>query len=113
MNGVPAEQQAPPPAEAASTETWLKGHVGHLTGEEELAFEEFKKLCTKQGFYTPATDRNKASHDDGTLVYILHASCLLLTANASKVAICELGNSSLKKPLLNSKTRKYGGKRTT
>ena len=69
MDGVPAEQQAPPPAEAASAETRLRGHVGHLTKEEESSFEEFKRLCVKAGFYNPATIDQKASHDDGTLMY--------------------------------------------
>ncbi|CAD6572780.1 MAG: hypothetical protein ASARMPREDX12_005445 [Alectoria sarmentosa] len=63
------DQHGPPPAEAASAETRLKGHVGHLTREEESAFDEFRKLAAKQGFYTPAADDKKASHDDGTLVY--------------------------------------------
>ena len=69
MDGVPPEQQAPPSAESASSESRLRGHVGHLTKEEESAFEEFKKLCIKEGFYTPATADHKASHDDGTLMY--------------------------------------------
>ena len=86
MNGVPASQQAPPTAEAATAETRLQGnfiisgqrcscglrclgHLGHLTGQEESAFEEFKKLCAKAGYYTPATLDTKASHDDGTLMY--------------------------------------------
>jgi len=68
MDGVPAEQQAPPTAEDASAETRLRGHVGHLTTGEETAFEEFKKLCAEEGFYTPATIDQNASHDDGTLM---------------------------------------------
>ena len=68
-DGVPANQRGPPPAEAASAETRLKGHVGHLTNQEESALEQFKQLSAKQGFFTPATDTKKASHDDGTLVY--------------------------------------------
>lgn len=58
----------PPPPEAAKAETRLKGHLGHLTAEEESAFNQFKKLCAKDGFYTPRTADTKASHDDGTLV---------------------------------------------
>lgn len=69
MDGIPAEQQAPPTAEAASAETRLRGHLGHLTEDEESALEEFKKLCAKGGFYTPETEQHKASHDDGTLMY--------------------------------------------
>ena len=63
--------------EASSVETRLKGHVGYLTNKEESAFDEFKKLATKQGFYTPATNDKKASHDNGTLVYVF-ATFLLL-----------------------------------
>ena len=70
-DGVPAHQHGPPPAEAASAETRLKGHVGHLTTQEESALDQFKQLSAKQGFYTPATDTKKASHDDGTLVYAI------------------------------------------
>ena len=66
---VSAQQQGPPPAEAASSELWLKGHINHFTQAEQKAFDEFKKLCTDKGHYTPATADKKASHDDGTLVY--------------------------------------------
>lgn len=70
MNGaknqnVPA---GPPPPEAANAETRLKGHIGHLTAEEESALDHFKKLCAKEGYYTPHAADRKASHDDGTLV---------------------------------------------
>lgn len=68
MDGVPPEQQAPPSAEAASSESRLKGHLGHLTKQEESAFEQFKNLCAKEGYYTPASLDQKASHDDGTLM---------------------------------------------
>ncbi|KAL6722044.1 hypothetical protein ACLMJK_001149 [Lecanora helva] len=73
MDGIPAEQQAPPSAESASTETRLKGHLGHLTKEEDTALEEFKALSIKAGFYTPETEKTKASHDDGTLIRYLRA----------------------------------------
>ena len=63
-----AQQQGPPPAEAAATEIRLKGHLGHLTAEEQTAFDRFKKLCADKGYYTPATSENSASHDDGTLM---------------------------------------------
>ena len=65
---VPQNQRGPPPAEAAKPETRLKGHLGHLTKEEESALEEFKKLCIKEALYTPPTVDTKASHDDGTLM---------------------------------------------
>ncbi len=65
---VPQNQRGPPPAEAAKAETRLKGHLGHLTQEEESSFQEFKKLCIKEGLYRPSTAETKASHDDGTLM---------------------------------------------
>lgn len=64
------DQPGPPPAEAAHSETRLKGHIGHLTSHEESAFNSFRKLCAIEGFYTPATSEAKASHDDGTLMYL-------------------------------------------
>lgn len=68
MSRVPSAQQGPPPANAAATETRLIGHLGHLTPEEQKAFDEFKKISAEKGFYTPATADTKASHDDATLV---------------------------------------------
>ena len=76
MNGIPAEQQAPPSAEAASAETRLRGHLGHLTKEEDFALHEFKTLCSKAGYYTPETEKHKASHDDGTLMYAFKSSSI-------------------------------------
>lgn len=61
-------QPGAPPAESAAIETRLAGHLGHLTGAEQTSFEEFKKLSTEKGFYTPATAGTKASHDDGSLM---------------------------------------------
>ena len=111
-DGVPADQHGPPPAEAASAETRLKGHVGHLTTQEESALDEFKQLSAKQGFYTPATDTKSASHDDGTLVYAI-LKPLLHTAKPTLVVTSELGSSSLTMPLSSSKTPRYGAKTTT
>lgn len=76
MDAAPDYQHQPPPAEAASAEARLKGHLGHLTTGEESAFEEFRKLAAKEGLYTPATDVKKASHDDGTLMYAFHIPLL-------------------------------------
>lgn len=112
MDGVPTDQHGPPPAEAASAETRLTGHVGHLTTEEESKFAEFRKLAAKKGFYTPATDERKASHDDGTLMYAVFKH-LLYTSNIFSVDTYELGSSSLKRPSFSSKTQRYGVKRTT
>lgn len=66
--GPPDEQHGPPPPDSAKAEYRLKGHLGHLTPEEEKSFEEFKVLAAKEGFYKPASDDIRASHDDGTLV---------------------------------------------
>ncbi len=67
-SGVPSAQMGPPPAKAAAIETQLAGHLGHLTAEEQTAFDEFKKKSAAEGFYTPATADTKASHDEGTLM---------------------------------------------
>lgn len=58
----------PPPPGAANAETRLRGHIGHFTPAEESAFEDFKKLCAKEGYYTLPTANEKASHDDATLM---------------------------------------------
>lgn len=67
------DPHGPPPAEAASAETRLQGHLGHLTAQEESALAEFKRLAATAGFYKPITDQGQASHDDGTLVYAVPA----------------------------------------
>ncbi len=72
MNGLIRKRSSgpvgPPPPEAANPESRLKGHIGHLTAEEESAFEDFKKLCAQKGFYSPHTADGQATHDDGTLM---------------------------------------------
>lgn len=103
------DQHGPPPAEAAASETRLKGHLGHLTPQEETALEEFRKLAKKAGFYTPATDDKKASHDDGTLMYV-NPTPRLDTANPSVAGTYELGNSSRERRSSNSRTLRYGAK---
>ena len=62
--------QGAPPASASSQISRLKGHLGHLTPEEGAALDKFKELAAKKGFYKPARLGGKASHDDGTLVYV-------------------------------------------
>ena len=69
MERVPSKQQGAPPPEAAKAETRLKGHIGHLTKEQEAAFTEFKKICVKEGLYKPETATSKPSIDDATLMY--------------------------------------------
>lgn len=46
-----------------------QGHLGHLTDEEEAAFQNFKVLCAEKGYYKPATEERQESHDDATLLY--------------------------------------------
>ncbi|KAI4183347.1 MAG: hypothetical protein LQ346_006360 [Caloplaca aetnensis] len=60
----------PPPPSASSEQTRLKGHIGHLTRQEEAALREFKKISAEQGYYRPETNNHRASHDDGTLVFV-------------------------------------------
>lgn len=63
-------QGAPPPS-ASLESNRLKGHVGHLTLEEGAALDTFKELAAKKGVYKLARLGGKASHDDGTLVYVV------------------------------------------
>lgn len=65
-----------PPASAALESVRLKGHIGHLTEEEGSALDAFKVVAAQKGFYTPAGPSGKASHDDGTLVYVALARSL-------------------------------------
>lgn len=63
--------QGAPPASAALESVRLKGHIGHLTEDEGSALDSFKTLAAQKGYYTPAGANGKASHDDGTLVYVV------------------------------------------
>lgn len=103
------DPHGPPPAEAANAETRLQGHLGHLNAQEESSLAEFKKLAATAGFYEPATDKSQASHDDGTLVYVVPALSLPVT-DPIQAGIYELGSSSLKTPLRSLKTRRSGAK---
>ena len=82
----------PPPPEAAKAETRLTGHIGHFTAAEESAFEQFKKLIAKDGYYTPPTATAGASHDDGTLMYDRPVRIVVLLATPL----------TLRKPILES-----------
>ena len=48
-----------------------QGHLGHLSGEEEQAFRNFKAYCQENGYFTPADGEKQASHDDPTLLYVV------------------------------------------
>ncbi|KAI4138364.1 MAG: hypothetical protein LQ341_004702 [Variospora aurantia] len=63
----------PPPPSASSEQTRLRGHIGHLTRQEEAALKDFKIISAEQGLYRPETSTHRASHDDGTLVRFLRA----------------------------------------
>lgn len=46
-----------------------RGHLGHLSMEEEAALNNFKVLCTENGFYKPGNGSDEAaSHEDATLM---------------------------------------------
>ncbi|KAL4797522.1 CRAL-TRIO domain-containing protein [Aspergillus venezuelensis] len=63
-------------ANAAASDAWLAGHLGHLTEEQQGKLTEFKALCDKEGYYKPATgsgEEGKASHDDATMLRFLRA----------------------------------------
>ena len=60
----------PSPTSASLAQSRLQGHLGHLTPQEEAALVAFKSLCAEQGLYHPPNGLVKASHDDGTLVYV-------------------------------------------
>lgn len=47
------------------------GHLGHLTTEEEEAFENFKLMCEEKGYYKPGSEHDIGTHDDATLLYVL------------------------------------------
>ena len=111
---VPKHQRGPPPAEASKAETRLKGHLGHLTNDEEVSFQEFKKLCIKERLYKPATVDSKASHDEGTLMYVVgHLLSRTPLISMPPAGTYELENLSLKMPLSNSRTQRYGARRMT
>ncbi|KAH8651618.1 CRAL-TRIO domain-containing protein [Tricladium varicosporioides] len=50
-----------------------QGHLGHLTGEEEEAFKNFKALCQEKGYYNPGEEGDYGTHDDATLLRFLRA----------------------------------------
>ncbi|KAI9053177.1 hypothetical protein LZ554_003443 [Drepanopeziza brunnea f. sp. 'monogermtubi'] len=50
-----------------------RGHLGHLTNEEQAAFRDFKIVCQEKGYYRPATANEVETHDDATLLRFLRA----------------------------------------
>lgn len=56
---------------AAEVYGFPRGHLGHLTPEEEEALIAFKKLCEEKGYYHPRNgDTELPSHDDPTLLCV-------------------------------------------
>ncbi|POS87271.1 hypothetical protein EPUL_001832, partial [Erysiphe pulchra] len=51
------------------------GHIGHLSPDQEIILQEFKRCCSEKGYYTPASNSTTASHDDATLLRFLRARC--------------------------------------
>ncbi|EUC40931.1 hypothetical protein COCMIDRAFT_9280 [Bipolaris oryzae ATCC 44560] len=49
------------------------GHLSHLSENQQSQLVEFKALCEKAGYYTPAAGQKHASHDDETLLRYLRA----------------------------------------
>jgi hypothetical protein len=44
------------------------GHLGHLTGAQAQALEDFKKLLEEEKLYKPRTAESPASHDETTVL---------------------------------------------
>ena len=49
------------------------GHLGYLTPEQDNALEEFKKMITAEGLYTPGKDDKLPSHSDALLLRFVRA----------------------------------------
>lgn len=84
-----AEPQGAPPASSASGVNRLRGHLGHLTQEESAALDNFKSISTEAGFYTPPGLDKKASHDDGTLVYVTNLFHAFRASDLMPVALAD------------------------
>jgi len=47
-----------------------QGHLGHLSAEQEHAFQNFKVLCAEHGYYKPGNGADiEPTHDDALLLY--------------------------------------------
>lgn len=51
----------------ASDFAYPRGHLGHLSEQEEAALADFKALCEERGYFQPGPP---ASHDDATLLCV-------------------------------------------
>ena len=50
------------------------GHLSHLSENQQAQLVEFKAICEKAGYYTPAVGQKHASHDDETLLCVQNSS---------------------------------------
>jgi hypothetical protein len=49
-----------------------QGHIGHLTADEQNAFNNFKALLVEKGLYKPQSNTDEyGTHDVATLLYDL------------------------------------------
>jgi hypothetical protein len=59
-------------AELKRTESFQypNGHFGHLTDNQQALLEEFRAICQREGYYTPAgkEGRTHPTHDDELLL---------------------------------------------
>jgi hypothetical protein len=55
---------------AAEVYGYPQGHIGHLTADEQIAFNDFKALLIEKGLYKPQGNNDEyGTHDDATLLY--------------------------------------------
>jgi hypothetical protein len=48
-----------------------RGHLGHLTPEEEESLKQFKVLCENNGYYSPGNGTTvPPSHEDATMLSV-------------------------------------------
>jgi hypothetical protein len=45
------------------------GHLSHLSDNQQVQLDAFKKICLDKGYYTAPVGGKAASHDDETLLY--------------------------------------------
>lgn len=54
-----------------TTSNTQTGVLNHLTGQQEKLLDEFKERLQQDGWWSPDAVNGKATHDDGTLLYVL------------------------------------------
>jgi hypothetical protein len=87
-----------------------QGHIGHLTADEQNAFNDFKALLTEKGLYkSPSGTDEYGTHDDATLLYDLFFNPSSFADHL--VASSEPAASRFKKHSSNLKIQKIGARR--